>query len=258
MIFDDDKETLLKETYDVSDSNYVRDSLLDKSIKAMEASFPLEFGGVRLEVKNIKSPNKHFDFAEQKKALLQNQYLANPIKGDLYLYDSKTNQLLDKLPNKTLMRIPYYTERGTFIHNGNEYNTLKQMRLRPGIYNRIKSNGELESQFNIERGTGNGFRITLDPSTGVYTLNVGQSSSNLYSILHDLGIPDEQLEQAWGSDILEKNKRKYDSRALMKLHGKLVPKRLSQATNREGMIQELKDAFDRQQVDEDVKLRNLG
>lgn len=259
MIYDDDKEALNKATYKVDDAKYVRDSLNTKVLQSINDSFPLEYGGVRLEVKNVSIPsNKEFTFSEQKKALLNNRFLANSIKGDLYLYDAKTNQLLDSVKGKTLMRLPYYTERGTFIHNGNEYNTLRQMRLRPGVYSRRKSNGELESQFNIERGTGNGYRISLDPTSGIYKINSGQSSSNLYSVLHDLGVSDEELESAWGRDILDKNKAKYDSRALAKVHSKLVPKRLSKATNREEMINELREAFNTQQIDEDIKLRNLG
>lgn len=259
MIYDDDKTTLQRETYSVDDSDYVRSSLESKVQSALQDSFPLEYGGVRLEVKNVSIANpKRYTFKEQKQALLNNQYLSNPVKGDLYLYDSTTGKLLDSVKGKTLMRVPYYTERGTFIHNGNEYNTLRQLRLRPGIYSRRKSNGELESQFNIERGTGNGYRISLDPATGVYKLNIGQSSTNLYSLLHDLGVSDDELSKAWGDDILVRNRRKYDPRALSKVYSKLVPRRMATATTREEMIQGLKSAFDSQQVDEDIKLKNLG
>ena len=262
MIFDDDKEQLNAQTFVPDDSSYVRDSLEAKVIDSLASSFPLEYGNIRLEVGNIKVPNKKtYTLAEQKDALLKGNYLSNSVKGDLYLYDKNTNQLLDSLKGKTLLHLPYYTQRGTFIHNGNEYNTLKQMRLRPGIYSRKKSNGELESQFNIQRGTGNGYRISLDPSTGIYKFNIGQSSTSLYSLLHDLGTSDEELEKTWGNDLLNKNKQKYDSRALPKLYSKLVPsKKQKEIENptREQMIQAIKSAFDEQQVDADIKFRNLA
>ena len=178
-------------------------------------------------------------------------------KPDLYLYDSKTNELLDEKKNKSLMRVPYYTQRGTFIHNGNEYSTLRQLRLRPGMYTRKKANGELETQFNIERGTGQGYRIIMDPATGIYKFNIGQSNSNLYSLLHDMGVPDQDLINAWGIDIFKRNKAKYDARALEKVHSKLVGKK-SKATNRTEMAMELKNAFDTQRVDADIKQFNLG
>lgn len=257
MIYDDDKESLDKLTYSAADFNKVRDTLENKIIEGLEKSFPLDYGGVRLELKNLKYDKKPFSLKDQKRYRLEDKYLSKPLKGDLYLYDSASNQLLDKLPNKTIMNIPYYTDRGTFIHNGNEYTTLKQSRLRPGIYSRRKANGELEAQFNIKRGTGTGYRITLEPSTGVYKLNVGQSNVSLYSILHDLGVKDEDLIKSWGNDVFEINKNKYDSRALDKIYQKLVPAKSRDADTREGKISRLKEAFDNQRVESKIKNRNL-
>lgn len=257
MYFDDDKETLEKNTYNVSDFSKVRDNLENKILESLNRSFPLDYGGVRLELKNLKYDKKPFSIKEQKDARLKDKFLSKPIKGDLYLFDSKTNELLDKIENKTIMNVPYYTDRGTFIHNGNEYTTLKQSRLRPGIYSRRKANGELEAQFNIKRGTGSGYRIIFEPSTGVYKLNVGQSNVSLYSILHDLGVSDDELKKAWGDDIFNINQKKYDVRALDKIHQKLVPSRLKKSDTRDGKINELKQAFDSQKIEKSIKDRNL-
>lgn len=256
-IYDENQDELNSKTYRFDDQSLIRKNIGDKVARAMEKSFPLEWGGVRLEVKNIRYEPKDYTLAEQKNFLLNDQYLFNSLKGDLYLYDSKTNELLDEKKNKSLMRVPYYTQRGTFIHNGNEYSTLRQLRLRPGMYTRKKANGELETQFNIERGTGQGYRIIMDPATGIYKFNIGQSNSNLYSLLHDMGVPDQDLINAWGIDIFKRNKAKYDARALEKVHSKLVGKK-SKATNRTEMAMELKNAFDTQRVDADIKQFNLG
>jgi DNA-directed RNA polymerase beta subunit len=257
MIYDDDKEELDNLTYKASDFSRVRNSLEDTIIEGLEKSFPLDYGGVRLELKNLKYDKKPFSLKDQKRYRLEDKYLSKPLKGDLYLYDSSSNQLLDKLPNKTIMNIPYYTDRGTFIHNGNEYTTLKQSRLRPGIYSRRKANGDLEAQFNIKRGTGAGYRIVLEPSTGIYKLVVGQSNVSLYSILHDLGIDDKQLRDAWGDEIFEANKKKYDTRALDKIYQKLVPAKHRIAETRDGKIEGLKKAFEDQRVESKIKNRNL-
>lgn len=259
MIIDDDnKEQLEAETYSFLDQGYIRQSMGNKVTKALEKSFPIEWGGVKLVVKNIKYKPQDYDLAAQKKALLEESYLSNPLKGDLYLYDSKTGELLDEVKNKSLLRIPFMSQRGTIAHNGSEYSTLRQLRLRPGVYSRKKSNGELETQFNIERGTGQGYRVTLDPSSGLYKLNVGQSSTNLYSILHDMGVADDELLEAWGPDLFKRNKAKYDARALEKVHSKFVGSRNSKAKNRFEMAQELKEAFDKQRIDADIKSLNLG
>ena len=258
MIPDDDKELLNSETYYPFDSEQIRKSLMTKTLNSLEKSFPVEWGGIRLEIKNLRYDNdKPFTIKQQKDSLLKNNYLSKDLKGDVYLYNSETNQLLDSAKNKILMHVPYYTQRGTFIHNGNEYSTLKQVRLRPGVYSRKRSNGELESQFNIQRGTGIGYRITLTPSTGIYKISVGQSSVNLYSILHDLGIDDKELENAWGKDILYRNKAQYDSRSLPNLYTKLVGKPSGDIT-RNQMVEGLRNAFNTQMIDEDIKIRNLG
>ena len=57
MIYDDDKEALNKATYKVDDSKYVRNSLNTKVLQSINDSFPLEYGGVRLEVKNVSIPS---------------------------------------------------------------------------------------------------------------------------------------------------------------------------------------------------------
>jgi DNA-directed RNA polymerase beta subunit len=262
MILDDDKETLERESYAFDDSNRIRSNIGTKVLKSLKNSFPLEWGGVRMEIGNLSyDNNKHYSLKEQKDALMSDKYLTTPIKGDVYLYDAKTNQLLDSIKGKTLMNVPYYTQRGTFIHNGNEYSTLKQLRLRPGVYTRRRSNGELETQFNVERGTGRGYRITLEPSTGIYKFNIGQSSTNLYSLLHDMGVSDDELRDAWGDDIFERNKKKYDARALEKVYGKMVRSRYGSDTskkNRAQMGEELKQAFEDQKIHADIRKSNLG
>lgn len=258
MIYDDDKQSLEANTYKANDYATVRKSLREKAKNALVNAFPMAWGGIRLEVKNARYDHeKDFTIKEQKDALLQDKYLTNKLKADLYLYDNKTNQLLDKVEGKTVLNVPYYTNRGTFINNGSEYTTLKQNRLRPGIYSRIKQNGELETQFNVQRGTGSGYRITLDPTTSVYRLNVGQSNVSLYSILHDLGISDEELRKTWGDQVFTENQKKYDKRALDKIHSKLVRKSDAKSNTREGKIEELRTAFERQLVDKDIKDRTL-
>lgn len=258
-IDDDNKQLLNDETYAFNDQAFIRNSIGSKVTEALEKSFPLKWGNVRLEVKNVRFKPRDYSLKEQKDALLQEQYLSNPVKGDLYLYDNNTDELLDVSKSKTLLRIPYYTQRGTFIHNGNEYSTLRQSRLRPGIFTRRKANGELESQFNVQRGTGSGYKITLDPSTGIYKLNVGQSSSNLYSILHDIGVSDEELKEAWGLDVLKRNKAKYDARALDKVYSKIVRNKGDKENmSRTDKALALRNAFDTQMVDADIRLSTLG
>ena len=254
MIEDSNTEELNKLTYLPEDTAHLRKNIFSKVKSQIEKSFPLNWGGLRLEAKNINIENedKEFSLKEQKDALLQDKYLSKKLKADLYLYDDKTNTLLDTLKNKTIMNVPYYTQRGTFEHNGNEYTSKKQSRLRPGIYTRKKQNGELEAQFNIKRGTGIGYRITFDPQTSLYKLNIGQSNINLYTVLHNLGIKDEELEKAWGKEILDINREKYDAKNFDKLYDKIVLSKDKKGLTKEEKIKDLIQAFNNQKVDKDI------
>lgn len=262
-IDDDNKDELNTLTYRYDDQDHIRKSIGNKLVDTFNKNLgSTEWGGVKLVIKNVKwDPDKKFNLTEQKKALLNDEFLSTPMKGDIELYDSKTGELLDHVENKSLLHVPYYTDRGTFIHKSNEYSTLRQLRLRPGVYNRVRTNGELESQFNVDRGSGAGFRVTLNPMTGIYKFNIGQSSTSLYSILHDMGVSDEEMADSWGKDVMAKNKAHYDKRALEKVFSKMVKKdrsNLDKVWSREEMANALKDSFENSKIDADIRKINLG
>jgi DNA-directed RNA polymerase beta subunit len=154
------------------------------------------------------------------------------------------------------MRVPYLTERGTFIHNGNEHVTVAQARLMPGIYTRRKASGELESMVNSRRGSGSSFGIRLEPDTGLFKLDAGQSQLRLYSLLHDIGVPDERMEKAWGPELLDKNRKAYDARVFEKAYVRLV-RRSDPKANREQKVEAIKKALEDTRVDRSVVMRTL-
>jgi len=133
------------ELTDWNDFPKKRQQIFDGVKQAVQESFPQSQGGVRLELHNLGYENaKPFSLAEQKKALMSDQYLHHKLRGTLRLIDEKTGAVLDE-QHQTLLKTPYLTERGTFIYNGSELSTISQARLQPGIYSRRKANGELEA-----------------------------------------------------------------------------------------------------------------
>jgi DNA-directed RNA polymerase beta subunit len=233
-----------------------RAAIFDQVKAATQASFPISYGGVRLELHNLDYDNpKAFTPAEQKQALLKNQFLHHKLRGTLRLYDEKTNELLDE-QHQTLMKVPYLTERGTFAHGGSEYTTTAQARLQPGIYTRRKASGEIESHVNSRRSTGHSFRVRLEPETGVFKLDIGQSSLRLYSLLKDIGVSDEQMAKTWGPELLAKNKEAYDPRVFDKAYARLVRRPDPQST-REQRMQAIKQALADTKVDRSVVQRTL-
>jgi len=195
---------------DPADFKKRRVEIFETAKNSFARKFPMSYGGFRLEVGDLRFEDpEHYSLKKQKEALLKNKYLSRRLRGTLNLFDEKDNKLLES-KELTLMRVPYLTDRGTTIHNGNEYVTLTQARLLPGIYTRRRETGEIESHFNARRGTGNAYRIRLEPESQLYKMDIGQASLRLYSLLHDIGVTDDQLKRSWGSDILAANKAGYD------------------------------------------------
>lgn len=202
----------------------MRKRIEDSVIKEVQRVFPDTYGGVRLEVENprLAGPER-FTLKDQRRALMKREYLAKPLKADLVLKDAESGEELDRRENTTLMKVPYYTDRGTFIHNGNNYTGIMQSRMMPGAYTRVQNNGVSEVQINTRVGTGKAFRVALDPEKAQFRFRVKGSDLHLYSVLKDIGVDDQDIRKAWGDEVFEMNKASYDKRATEKAFGKMVP-----------------------------------
>ena len=60
-----------------------------------------------------------------------------------------------------------------------------QLRLRPGVFTRVKENGELEAHVNVLPGKGVSHRLFLDPTSGVFRIQLGQAQIPLLPVLRD-------------------------------------------------------------------------
>ena len=243
---------------DYNDYPTIRGNILKRVRKAMSKSFPQSYGGVRMELNNVRYDNEDpFSLSDQKDALLKDKYLTKKLKGTVRIIDEATEQPIEE-KDLSLMRVPWLTDRGSFIHGGNEYTTIMQSRLMPGVYTRRQANGHLETQFNVKPGTGIGFRIGFEPDTAQYRIKISQANLHMYSLLRDLGVPDEELEKKWGPDIFKANRDKYDSRVLDKAFERLVPKKLRKADlPLEQKVGLIKDAFNKASIAHYVANRNL-
>jgi len=210
---------------DFEDTTTLRNQIFDNTLNQFQSSFPKKHGKYRVELDELSyADDKDYSLEEQKDALMKDKFLARRLRGTFRLYEDETNTLLDEKPNMTLMRVPYLTQRGTVIHNGNEYSILNQARLESGIYARKKANGEVEAHVNPERGKGKAFRVNLEPKTGLLKLEIGGARLSLYSLFKDLGISEEEMREAWGDEIYDMNRKKYDARVFNKAYERLVSK----------------------------------
>ena len=247
------------ELWDPLDHKTMRRRIEEGTIQEWERALPIEYGGVRLQANNIHLEGKeHQSLKDQKKAWMERRELGRPLKADLELFDAESGEKLDERPGVTLMRVPFYTNRGTFVYNGNNYPSASQSRMIPGSYTRRQSNDQLETQFNVRAGTGKVFRVALEPDTGQFRMRIGGSNSHLYSLLKALGTTDEELERAWGPELLEINRKKTDPKVLDRAYKKFVPEYARTAVDDAEKAQLIRDALDKAQVAKSVISRTLA
>lgn len=202
------------------DGKATRHAILDSVKDAVIKRFPIENDNYRIDLKDVKYEGPtHYTLEQQKQALLHNRRLGCSLVGTWRLTDKKTGTVLDERRD-AVMRVPYYTNRGTIINNGSEYTVISQARLSPGVYTRKKQNGDLEVQFNVANGRG--FRFELDKSTGRIAIRMGQANLPLYPVLKAMGVSDDELKKSWGSEVAYANAQKNDPRALQKLYAKVA------------------------------------
>jgi len=193
------------------DPKAARAGIYSGTLEALKKRFPLESKSHRLELSNVRYTGpQEFTLDQQKHALLSDKPLHTPVTGHFRLVDKASGAVVDER-DEVVMDVPYYTDRGTVINNGSEYTVANQLRLRPGVYTRVRRSGDVETQFNVKPGTGRGFRLRMEPSTGVVTVNVGHANMPLYPLLKALGVTDQQMIKAWGADVAHANAEKASS-----------------------------------------------
>lgn len=239
------------------DTAKARSWIYENALEGVKNRFPIEDDEYKLELADPRYDGKQdYTLAEQKNALLKQRRLYTPIRGTWRLTHKPSGTVLDERED-TVMQVPYLTDRGTFIHNGNEYSGVNQSRLKPGVYSRITNAGNPEAFYNIAPGTGKNFRIEMEPDTGIFRMRIAQANIPVYPLLKTLGIDDKTILNTWGPEITEANAKVRSADSVDKLHARLVGKFGSQLPNVD-RAQEIRDALGKYEVDPDVVAKTLG
>jgi len=202
--------------YEGFQDHKVRWEAIKRSVaEAFQEASPYTVKDVSLEISNIVVKDKDFSKAEQKQYIMSRRDMTVPVMATVAIKDAVTGKLLDKETNKRIMNLPKYTERFTFIMGGNEYTTMNQYRVRAGVYTRFNAIGNVESQFNT--GSGRGFKINMDPKTGIFYMTIQNANISLYGFLKQMGVPVSSIVSAWGKDLVDINATKDDPKALRKV-----------------------------------------
>jgi len=240
------------------DTTKARDLIYGNVMTSLKNKFPIEDDDYRLELSGLKySGPQKFTMEQEKKALMNNRRLRVPIKGKWRLVDKATNTTMDERED-IVMHVPYYTDRGTIIYNGNEFSVVNQARLKPGAYVRKRRTGEVETQFNVRPGSGKSFRVQMEPETGIFRVAIDQSKVPIYPLLSSLGVTDKELQELWGPGVLEANMRKRDPRALHKLYKRLSGYKYDPELDDAAQQKYIAEALPTYQLDPDVIAHTLG
>lgn len=184
----------------------IRKVLFDNVKNALEQRFPLYNDRYTLALEDIDYDDPDdVDISKQKQAILEGTSCSRRLRGTWVLRDAKTDKVVSKTRRMTLMNVPYITDRGTFIRNGHEYAFSNIMRMEPGVYTKQRDD-EISAQFNIKKGTGAGFNMFLQPNTGIFKIKRETTSVPAYTVFHDMGVTDDQMKEAWGQELFDKNK----------------------------------------------------
>ena len=238
------------------DGKATRQSIMDTVKSSVEKRFPIENDKYRLELHDVGYDGPtNYTLEQQKQAILHNRKLGCSLAGTWRLIDKASGKVIDERRD-AVIRVPYYTDRGTIINNGSEYTVISQARLSPGVYTRRKQNGDLESQFNVANGKG--FRLELDKRTGRMNFRMGQANIPLYPVLKAFGVTDQQLAKAWGSDVALANSAKNDPKAMQRLYEKIAGYKVDPLMTPQNQAKFVQDELQKFGLDPATVVRTLG
>jgi DNA-directed RNA polymerase beta subunit/DNA-directed RNA polymerase beta' subunit len=200
---------------------------------------------------------ERFSLKQQKEALLSGRTLGRRLRGTWQLLDNATGNVIAR-KKATVARVPFVTERGTIVHGGNEYMIANQLRLRPGVFARIKENGQAESHMNLISGKGISHRYFLDPEKGTFHVQIAQAKIPLMPLLKALGAKDDAIREAWGNELWNTNAQMNDASAITKLYMRLAKRRYGVDAASVDKEQAIREAFDKMELDPDVTESTLG
>jgi len=192
--------------------------------KGIQAIFPYEGKINRLEASKIwvdQIADASTDYAKQKAVKGAGRTLSAPVYGSFRLVNKATGKVIDRTAKIKVTSIPIPTTRSSYIVNGSEYQVPNQLRLRPGVYTRVGNDGDLQAHVNLARGGGGegGLKIYLNPKNWIFYLRRGTTNIMLYHVLIALGVSRQQLEKAWGEEVVKVNSAKSSqSTEIKKMH----------------------------------------
>jgi len=241
------------------DSLTRRQNIRRKTLEGLSESFPLQTKNYSVAINNPRVEEKEYSSRQQKDALLAGKTLSERVRGDIVVKDAQ-GKVVNEARDFTLLQLPYFTPRHTFIVDGTEYSVSNQIRTKPGVYTRRRGNDELEATFNLSKGSN--FRVLMDPAKGyLYTQPTSSASRTpLYPVLRALGIPHQDIAKNWGATIAETNRAAFKDpdRYVEKFYKSFIHPAQQVHKTHDDRVKAVHDYLDRTQMSPEVTKRTLG
>ncbi len=243
----------------LEDSVTRREKIRQATIQGLGKAFPMKAGKWTVELSDARVEPREFSSRDQKMAILEGRTLSERVRGNLTVRDAQ-GAIASHAPGFTLLHLPYFTPRHTFILDGTEYSVSNQLRTKPGVYVRRRGNEELEASFNMSKGSN--FKILMEPEKGLLYMQPGSTTARiaLYPVLRALDVPHQDVAKSWGTQIAAINRDAFRSpdAHVSRLYEALIhPNKRNHATPeaRAGAIREYLDATS---MDPEVNRATLG
>jgi len=244
----------------IADPANIRQALHDKLCASIQAMFPIEARDYVASIDNISVKHINLSHNQQREVIMTRASAHDGVFADLTIKD-KSGKTVAEVKHQRLLNIPYYTNRYTVMHDGNEYAIVNQMRTKSGVYTRKRGNDELESSFNLAKGAN--FKVIMDPDSGVFKVDILNSTLPAYAVLRVLGAAPEDMRRVLGDELYRKNSGVSD-RAMQHtrntLYEKLVEYRAghSEHTTSDEKDSAIRNYFSNTEIDPETTEITLG
>ncbi len=257
---------LMEMESDARDNVLMNTTVKDAALKILKT---IEDDDIKLKVNRVWVDNKrnNQNVSEQKDVRMKGQVWGNDLRANVELIDKKSGKTIDRVPNIKIANVPKATDRGTFLVKGNEYQFTKQSRLKPGVYTKRQTNGEISSFFNVDktvdfdRGFNNNFKINFNPEKRTFTMGYGSKNVPLYNALKAVGVSDKEMQGAWGQSVYEANQKaysKHEVRDQNKLYEAIFGRQPAKELSLENVRDEIKQRLFETKLDPGTTKITLG
>ena len=176
----------------------------DSTKLAITEQFPIEGKLRNLRIENVEIPEPDYSIDDEYDARYNNKTLSVPVYATISLTDKEGN-VLDQKKKHKMMDLPVYTNRGSFLVDGNEYTVAIQNRIRAGVFPHVSEAGEIEGAINASKGLIHAPTVTLDPKSSKFRMSIDNSNIEMLPILRAIGVQDADIKRTWGDAIFDAN-----------------------------------------------------